>query len=45
VHPGRFRAALQKARFGLDDHVLLLVKALSLEYWLRAVEAGNLGPH
>lgn len=38
------RDALQMARFGRNPGLLLLRKALALEYWLRAIETGNLGP-
>lgn len=42
VEPGRLRAALQQARYGMGSRMLLLLKALAVEYWLRAWEAGNL---
>ncbi len=44
VEPKRFRAALEQARFGHGTSLLQILKALALEYWLRALETGNLGP-
>lgn len=44
VEPARFRATLEQARFGNGTGLVHLLKALALEYWLRALETGNFGP-
>ncbi len=44
VEPVSFRETLQQARFGLGTSLVQVMKALALEYWLRALETGNLGP-
>jgi asparagine synthase (glutamine-hydrolysing) len=44
VEPVRFRETLQQARFGHGTGLVQVLKVLALEYWLRALETGNLGP-
>jgi hypothetical protein len=44
VELAAFREVLQHARFGLGSGLPRVFKALALEYWLRAIEAGAIGP-